>query len=157
MDAIRTYLISVVAAAIISAIVLRLTDSKNAYSGLIRLLTGVFLSITVISPLAKITLTDVNAYFDGLEYDTESVVSNGTNSSKNAMAEIIKENTEAYILDKAFKLGLDIEVQVHLSDGVPPIPQSVCITGAVAPYLKTQLQQIIENDLAISKENQTWS
>lgn len=157
MDSLRAYLLSIVAAAVIAAVIMKLVGDKNPYSGIIRLLTGLFLSITVISPLAKIRIADAGAYFSSLQVDSAAVIEDGENTANNALGEIIKENTEAYILEKAEKIGLKIDVTVFLSEGLPPVPKSVTISGAAAPYAKMQLQAIIEKDLAIAKENQSWT
>lgn len=156
MEGIRAYLLSVVAAAIISALVMKLVGNKSAYCGIIKLVTGIFLSITVVSPLVQITFTDMTDYFETLDIKADAVVSDGVNSSHAAMTEIIKENTEAYILDKAENMGLTVNVTVYLSDDTPPTPISVKISGSAAPYAKMQLQSIIESDLSIPKENQAW-
>ena len=157
MTSMRAYLLSVVSAAIVCAIVGKLVDRKGAYSRIIQLLTGIFLSITVVSPLTKITFTELDAYFSQLQVDANSATQDGEDAAYLATFEIIKENTEAYILDKAKNIGAHIRVEVHLSENTPPIPSAVTISGTVAPYAKMQLQNIIENDLAISKENQHWT
>lgn len=156
MDSIRAYLISVVCAAIISALVVHVVGKKDAQSAVVKLLAGLFLSITVISPWTKLRLQDISSYFDGFGIDAEQTVSEGTATANSAAAAIIKERTEAYILDKAATFDASLTVEVILSESTPPVPCDVVISGTVAPYAKQQLQHIIENDLAIPKENQVW-
>lgn len=156
MDTLRTYLLTVVSASIICALVINFLGKKSPYSPIIMLLSGLFLSITVISPLTKLNLDNISSYFDDFGTEASAAVYDGTNMANTSVAAIIKENTEAYILDKANSFGATVNVDVSLNDDTPPLPVSVVIRGAVAPYVKVKIQEIIENDLAIPKENQSW-
>ena len=68
----------------------------------------------------------------------------------------IKQELEAYILDKAAALDLKIRVNVKLDDHPLPGPESVVIEGTVPPYQKQVLEDILQSELGISKENQQW-
>ena len=72
------------------------------------------------------------------------------------MRTIIKGETEAYILDKAASLGVELEVDVLLEDMYPMAPKTVRLSGSVSPYVRNRLQNIIAEELGISKENQIW-
>ena len=76
--------------------------------------------------------------------------------STGAMIAIIKEETEAYILDKAASLGVTLSVEVMVEDGNVPRLSGVQLSGQVSPYARQQLSTWISNDLGISKENQKW-
>ena len=71
------------------------------------------------------------------------------------MADIIKAETEAYILDKASQLNVELSVEVTIDE--ENIPTAVTLSGEVSPYARRQLQEIIESDLGIAKENQRWT
>ena len=75
------------------------------------------------------------------------------------MKTIIGEKTGAYILDKAEALGVPCErVTVTCTvgeDGVP-YPSAVSITGAPGGEERRLLARIIEADLAIPEECQTY-
>ena len=71
-----------------------------------------------------------------------------------AMASIIAEQTEAYILDKAGELGAEVTVRVETrtgGDGVP-VPWSAELTGARSEALASAL----ETELGIPAERQVW-
>ena len=71
-----------------------------------------------------------------------------------AMASIIAEQTEAYILDKAGELGAEVTVRVETrtgGDGVP-VPWSAELTGAQSEALASAL----ETELGIPAERQVW-
>lgn len=87
----------------------------------------------------------------------QQAVDQGKEESQKAMAQIIKQETAAYILEKAQSLGAQIQVSVEVSDADLPIPVGVRISGTVAPYAKVQLQTFLEQQLGISKENQRWT
>ena len=156
MDTIRAYLLTVVSASIICALVIEIIGKKSPYIAAIKLLLGLFLSITVISPLVKINFNDITSYFEDFHIAATTVTDDGENTADTAMMALIKENTEAYILEKATALGASLDVDVTVSIFESPIPTAVIIKGAISPYAKKELQNIIEKDLAIPRENQLW-
>ena len=81
----------------------------------------------------------------------------GINEAKKAQNAIIKQQLEAYILDKATQYHVDLQVEITLSKTGNAVPVAVSLQGAIAPYAKQQLQEMLENDLGISKENQQWT
>jgi cell division protease FtsH len=81
----------------------------------------------------------------------------GIDEEKKELEEIIKTKTQAYVLDKADSLGLDLEVEITVDNSELPVPVSVVLTGAAAPYAKARLSNIIANDLAVPKEAQIWN
>lgn len=157
MEALRQYLLSIIGASIIAALLIRITDGKGSYSAIARLLTGIFLSITVLSPIAKIRIADISSYIDSFEFHAADAVSSGEQWSVSQMHTIIKSQTEAYILEKAQSLGAELSVQVSLSDANPPVPVAADISGDIDPFTKQRLQRIIMDELGISKENQVWN
>ena len=78
----------------------------------------------------------------------------GENLARDSMADIIKEETEAYILDKAADLHANLRVEVAV--GEDNLPAAFTISGEASPYARRQIQAMIANDLGISKENQKW-
>ena len=86
--------------------------------------------------------------------DAEDAAAMGENLARDSMADIIKEETEAYILDKAADLHANLRVEVTV--GEDNLPAAVTISGEASPYARRQIQAMIANDLGISKENQKW-
>lgn len=157
MESLRQYLLSIVAASIISALAVRITDNKGTYSAVVKLLVGIFLSITVISPITSIRITDFSTFIEDIESDTSDIIASGECWATSQRKDIIKTQTETYIVDKASSMGAELNVEVTLSDSNPSIPVSVEISGVIDPYSRQHLQNIIANDLGIAKENQNWS
>lgn len=156
MDSIREYLLSIIAAAFVCSVVNAITPKDCTQRGFIRMMCGLFLAITAISPFTSIKINNLYDYWSGIQTESDQIIMQGESMANNAYCDIIKERSEAYILDKASVMGLNIEVEVTLSDTVPSSPYSVEITGAISPYSKKKLQEIIANDLAIPEERQKW-
>ena len=156
MDGIKQYIISVTAAAIFCAIIKGLLNKKDPASAIIQLLSGLLLAYTVIAPWTKINITDISVFYSSISASAEQFVESGTGYVYSETASIIKEKSEAYILDKAASMGLDIQVEIILGSTDPPLPESAIITGSVSPYAKERLQVCFQDDLGIPKENLLW-
>lgn len=157
MEEIRQYILSVAAAAILCAILRQCFPEKSMTASLLKLVSGIFLAFVVISPVKQVELGSLSVYFGEFTLEGEALAAEGENLSSEAMARIIKEQTEAYILDKAEALNADISVEVGLSGGNPPVPKSVRITGPVSPYAKSVLETLLAEELGIAKEDQSWT
>ena len=157
MEAVRTYFLSVTAAAIICAILKSLLSGSSTLAQLVKLISGIFLSLIAIQPLATIdfgSLSDI-----GFDYslDAQAAVLTGENIAGDALGQLIKSQTEAYILDKAQSLGVVLQVEVTLTDDQIPSPKTVSLTGTISPYAKTQLSSMLTQQLGIAKEDLIWT
>ena len=156
MGEIRQYLIRVTATAIICGIVAAITGKKGSIPAMIRVMSALLLATVLIAPIVKLRLPEFSDLRDQLRIEGDAFVEEGMLSSREALAAIIKRETEAYILDKAASVGADITVNVSLTEDTLPAPKSVQISGAVSPYGKTWLQQKISEELGIPLEEQKW-
>lgn len=157
MGALGQYILSVASAAIVCALLRSFLGTKGAPSAIGKLLSGLFLLFTLLSPLSSLKLEDFGGLTGDWETEAEYFVIQGEEKTKNELASIIKERTRTYILDKAAVYDAGIAVTVTLSEDVIPVPVGVRISGSISPYAKAQLQAIIENDLGIPKEEQVWT
>lgn len=157
MESIREYLISVTAAALLCGIVKSLAGEKGNIGGLMSLICGIFLAVTVIRPLKEIRLADLAPLSSDFLTEARAVSDEGADYARQAMARHITEECEAYILDKAQTLGADIRVEIQVSREGSPIPVSSVISGRLSPYAKNQLKRILETDLGIPEEDQQWT
>lgn len=156
MDSIKQYAFGLFAAALICSIVQVWLKPKGAGGVVLKLFCGLFMTITLLSPLVHIQPRDITDYFSNFSYDADNYVQSGQEQASFAMSEIIKEQTQAYILDKATGMGLDVKVEVTLNEKNPTIPETVVLKGQVSPYAKLQLTNMIEEQLGIHKEKQIW-
>ena len=156
MEAVRQYLLSVTAAAIVCSIINRVIGKTGTYAAIVKLITGLFLVFTVISPFAKLQITDLPAYMDSLTVDADLVVMDGQQAARDAVTEIIKAEAEAYILDKASLYEAELVVDIEMGAGEMPVPESIRIQGSISPYGRMQLQQLLTEEFGIPKEQQIW-
>ena len=157
MDGIREYLIQVTAAGLICGVVNTLVGKKGSVAASVRVMTVILMVVTIASPLVKLRLTGISDFLNEIRFDGSLYAQQGSQASKDAVSDIIKERTEAYILDKAASLGADIRVELALSQDELPVPVSVTIYGAVSPVGKRRLQEVIRDELGIPLEAQKWN
>lgn len=151
------YLISIVAAALVCGIAQKIMGDKGSVGMMGKLLSGVFLALTLIAPLRSVRLQDTGSVTYLYAQEAQQATDDGVNQAYKAIADGIKQRTEAYILDKAAAMDVALTVEVTLDDGQIPAPQSVRLTGAVSPYAKQRLTKIMQEDLGIDKEHQIWT
>ena len=151
----KSYFLSVICAAFLCAIASGLGNQEGINKKLLKSVCGVFLSFMIVRPLptAKIDLLS----FNDMEFakDAAAFSRQGEQNLAEAMDAIIKQETQAYILDKARRLEATITVEVGTNE--EQIPVSVVLSGNISPEGRRALSEIIESDLGIAKENQFWN
>lgn len=150
-------MIGIFAAAIVCALVKRLAGEKGIHGAVIKLICGLFLLFTVIAPAANISIDQISDFASDYSHAGHQAAVEGERLTKEAIAAVIKSQTEAYILDKATALDVELKVEVTLSDEDLPCPRAVRLTGKVSPYAKARLETFIAQDLGIEKEHQIWT
>ena len=149
MDAIRKYLISLCAAALLCALVRALVPGGRMKK-LCSLLCGIFLLPAALSDFAQ--------ELSKMQVAAEQARTGVEIRNREALCAIIKSKTEAYIWDKAQELDLSVGIEVMVeADGSYPYPSGVQITGAFTPQQRKALAAYIEENLAIGKERQIWT
>ncbi len=152
----KEYILRIIAAAILCALIKSFAGKSSAVNSIIKTLCGVFLSLTILSPLVRFNFSSVTDYIYFFSADAQQAVEAGVQLNDSSLRSSIKQHTEAYILDKAASLNAELTVEVTLSADELPAPCSVVIEGKISPYARSKLTQLIADDLGISKENQTW-
>ena len=153
MENLRSYILCMISAAVIIGVL----SSFTSAGGVIKLVGGVILMISMIQPLARFDFEGIQRYFEYSFAEGEAAAEQGSAIAEKAMADIIKEETEAYILDKARLYGAEIRADVHVSSDSIPIPREVTVTGDYTAVSKQLLQEMIEEELGIPKEYQLWT
>lgn len=156
MNALASYVISVTAAGIICGIVTCLLGEKGAVSELGKMLTGIFLAVMVIQPILHIRFDNLDDYLQALSLDGNKIAESGKTMAEKQVAGIIKKQVEAYILDKAASMGVELSVEVVVEENDLPVLAAVRLCGRVSPSAKQQLVAMIEKELGIARENQIW-
>lgn len=154
MDCLRSYIFSVVIAAFICGILSALVGNNFAKEG-IRLLSGLWLILTVFSPLKNIDFNYPSERFISQLQEAKTAVNSGQQMRAAAITDIITGETEAYILDKASLLGTNIDVKIILDEN--QLPKKAIFDGSVPLHAQQILENVLVKDLGISKENQIWT
>ena len=156
MAALGRYLFSVTSASIIFSILKSLLDRKSGVAAVIHLTGGLFLALTVISPILDF---DFNHFFGASpEYldQANTISETGRTIVQEQLREIIKERSEAYILDKAMSYQTPVNVEVTLDHSENNIPAGVQLKGSVSPYVKGVMTIWLQKEMGIPEENQIW-
>ena len=153
MTAVRQYLLTVICASFICAVIPGIAGKENKQ--VLRLICNIFLTVIVVTPIVKIepmSLLDSTLSGD----DAEEVAAYGKNMASDAMTTIINNEMEAYILDKAQRLDMELKVELILDAGEVPVPVGVFLYGSASEEQKIQLEEMLSRDLGIPKEAQKW-
>ena len=155
MSGIGNQIFGVLCAAISVSILTTLVPD-GTYGKLMKLVGGLFLSLTVATNFLKLDLDLLESIPAGYMEAADQAVAGGELLAQDALRGIIKEETEAYILDKARVMDLEIDVEVTVDRGEPSVPQSVKISGNLTQEEQKILTDFLELELNIPKERQQW-
>lgn len=153
----RAYLISLTAAAILAALVRKLAP-KNTAGQAARLGAGLLVLTAMLTPLGKLDLYGAAEDLTGKAWRDPLSAEETDRAANQLLEELITSQAEAYILDKAQALGLEITVEVDLrTEEYYSRPWSVRIRGQGEADQKAALEQYISEQLGIPEERQEWS
>ena len=155
MPQIREYVLGILAAAMICGIVLCFAE-KSKEGPLLKLICGLVLTFSLVEPILNVRSGDWESLGIDFQADAKEAAEEGKALGENKVRMLIKQETEAYIMDKARDMDLHIRVEVILSDQALPTPEAVTITGTLPPYGKAKLSRMLQEELGIPRENQTW-
>lgn len=156
MDSIRQYLLSVICVCVIVGIITRFLGDKKPLTGIIKLISGVLIIFTVIAPVIRVELKDFQDFYSGITDDARKVVQQGEIMTQQSTEAIIKDQLEAYILDKASSLNLDVDINLTFENATVPKPERITISGDASPYNKKVFQAFLEKEIGIPEEMQSW-
>ena len=148
------YILSVTCAAVLAAI-LRIMAGEGAMGKLTKLLSGLFLAVTVLSPLVKLEIPDPARWLEDYMEEGEAAARAGEAMAKDYSDAVISAELEAYILDKAAERGCAIGAEVSLGDG--GLPELVILSGEISPADKAELSRMLARELGIGEEAVIWS
>lgn len=156
MEELRRYILSVAAAAALCGILSGLVKN-SASSGVFRVLCGAVMAAVVLIPAAKVECPEFLLDLDSFSLEGAAAAFDGEKISQAAIADIIKERTEAYILDKASAMDIPLSVEVMLNGETVPVPVKAALSGNIGPYDRQRISDMLEAELGITKENQIWT
>lgn len=148
------YIYTVTVTALAASVLVTLVG-RGSMGILVKLTAGMFMALTVISPLVKLELPDPETWINGYEADGRRAAMAGEELADKAYRTFIKEQTQAYILDKASRYGACLDVDVVVDDR--GFPASVMISGWISPYSKARLAEELDTELGLGEEVQQWT
>ena len=157
MEVLGCYILSVTSAAILFSILHSMLDKKSSSAVLLQLIGGLFLTFTIISPVADIKFDSLFDFPPDYISQGNLLSAQGRKTTQDQLREIIKQRSEAYILDKAMSYQTPIHVEVSLRQDETPVPTAVRLQGSITPYAKSAMQQRLQDEIGIPRENQIWT
>ncbi len=152
----REYLISVAAVCLLQTLI-AVVLPDNKIKKLAVTAGGLLIILTVVSPVATLDTDAIAETVSRFLLDTEMAQTGVTVHQEDLLRDIIKDNCETYILDKASSMGLNLQVEVTLSDtGGTPYPTAVRVEGEMTVEQMQKLSRYISEDLGIPADRQEW-
>lgn len=155
MGALREWLLSVTAAAILCALAQGLIP-PGPVRRVGRLTAGLVMAAALLAPLASLRGVEPEQWLESWQPQEE--VQGLEEQRDETMKSIIEEECSAYIVDKAAQLGAECQVTVVCSsegEGVF-LPWQITVTGDLPPGQQEQLTQQIQEDLGVPPERQQY-
>lgn len=154
MDNLRQYALSIIVTALICGIVTGLSE-KSSGNGIMRYLCGLVLAVSILMPMTRIHSVSFPEKLTAFHESGKRMAELGEKMAQESKSTIIKQEMEAYILDKASQACADASVDVALDDN--QLLESVVITGSFSTYDKQQLENVLLSDLGITEEKLLWT
>ena len=153
MTFLRSWLLGVVACAVLVSLAGQLTDG-GTMKKIVRFAGGMLLMLAMLRPLLRLDLASLDVDLASYREAVAQLELELAQRQEDSLAAVIAERTGAYIEDKADELGLSVRAAVRTEevDGVP-LPVSVTLCGEE----NAALADCIERELGIAKEDQLWS
>ena len=157
MGAVRSWLLTVIAASLICALADALMP-PGAVRRVGRLVCGLVLMGAVLSPVAELDVEEGWRWLEDYLASVHSREAELTQTVESQMKVIIEQEYAAYIVDKTAQLGLTcgIRVECGLSEEGLYLPVRTEVTGPQTAGVPAQLVQSIAEDLGVPKEAQVY-
>lgn len=156
MDAIRSYLLGLLAAVLAVSILLQLLP-KNAVKKAAALCCGLLLVLASLAPLLRIDFGEFAAYLAKAGMEADFRESGIEITDCDLLSRIIQEKTEAYILDKASEIGAEVTVSITMeTDGAYPYPKAAELHGVWTEVQRSALALCLEEAIGIPQERQVF-
>ncbi len=153
IQSIRQWMLGVILTAFAGGLARQLTP-KGREEMFVRLVCGLLLTLAILQPLAGLDWTGTAFDFADLQRQAAEQADIYRTGQADALSRVIAEKTEAYICDKADRLGLQCSVTVTTAMGESgvPLPDTVTIRGSYSAALAS----CIKEEVGVAPEKQIW-
>ena len=157
LEAIGQWLTGITCAALIAALAERLTP-QGPVRRIVGLTCGLVLLTVLLAPILPLRGDALAGALTEYRLELEDYRQALEGESQAAMKSIIEEQCAAYIQDKADALGIPCTVAVEAEEleGGWPVPRHVTVSGALSAEQREELTALIEAELAVPAEEQTY-
>ena len=145
-----------IAAAVICSIFRSILPKDTSNGKLVYFLADVIMIVAVFLPFRSLQIPDHMGSLIDAQQEAAAYTAEGEQYTKEVVAAGIKNQLEAYILDEAATLELQLDADVEL-DAQTFEPLFVHLNGKISPYAKKTLEEFIEDSIGIPKEMQSWN
>ena len=153
---VRGYLLAVIAAAFLSAVISAVFPKGGAKQR-VQFVCGLLVILVVAGPFAKMDAAVLPQAIARSVMEAEQTRNRVRLSNRELTATVIKQNTEAYILDKAAQMKLTLRAEVTMAgDETYPYPAEVTITSNATAAEQRELTEWISRELGIPTAMQKW-
>ena len=149
----KAWLLGIVLTSLASGLARQLAP-EGKEQAMVRLVRGLLLALAILRPLAGQSWEKLDLDTSALRLQETELADAYRKIQQDALSAIIAEKTEAYICDKANRLGLSCTAAVAVSpaEGGVPLPESAVIYGAYSG----ELAACLEEEVGIPAEKQIW-
>lgn len=153
-ELLRQWILGVTCAAMIAAVA-QAFARKGGAGKAAQLTAGLLVLLAAAKPLAGLSAFDVSGALQDLQSRQEERADELTAENDQMMKALIEGKTEAYILDKAKKMGISCKVFVTYArdERGAFAPSLVTLTGALTAEEQRRMSDWITADLGIAGEN----
>ena len=157
-DVLAAWVRSTAAGAVFCGIALLLLP-EGGEKRAVRLVCGLAMLLILLRPLLSMDAERFAELLSIRRLQADRLLEETDDLSLDLCRRIIMEETEAYIWDAAARLGITrLGVRVQLRDGEElPYPWSIDLTGDITELQREQLSLLLEGELGIPRQRQTWS
>lgn len=158
IDALAQWVRTLAAGAIFCAAALLLVPEGSGKRA-VKLVCAAVLTILLVGPLRQLDADRLAELLTVQKLDSAVLTADAEELSEELLGSIIRKETEEYIWDAARRLGiaeLGVRLRLRTVDGLP-CPWSVELTGKYTKDQREELSLMLEGELGIPGERQTWS
>ena len=159
MDTVRSWLIGIVAVALICCVVTSVAP-EGAGKRALKVVCGFAAWASLLSIAVDFSYENYSEFMAYYRQEAEETVSEALENGQDQTRAIIEKECETYILDKAVDVGADVEdveVSARWSTSGVWYPVRVELNGDGGTPEAEELSQIIESQLGIPEGEQYWS
>lgn len=128
-----------------------------------RISAAVCSAALITAVLSSVKETELSVYREEVARSRErsaSITQNAQDSTQRLSRLVIEHECEAYIIDRADSIGisgLSVKVSARWSGEGFWLPESAVLSAACEEGKKALLGEILETELGVAKERQTWT